>query len=290
MKTSKLIILTLGLLVLSACGDDSSGSGSGSGGKYTGNKSDISAAKKLVHEYETNNMYFEKGTVPASKVKNNLLLAESYASFAQNQQALPSRYFAMRHVGCITSDGSLVPSEQNKHTQMDLLVGESSAKAVYVQKNKLDRCYLGQINYGGQYNISGLLMGSKSGSKGIFGLPQDKCQDLVVDKAYVQIDKEKFQYSGSNQDSNYWVNRSRWSPNEDSYYEVKDTRYSAFNGYSRAGSSEDDSFAVIASGEAVFVSAAIRSRTTNPSCVKDAYWGFDISSSEAPNVQILGRN
>lgn len=289
MKATQLFILALGLVALTACGDDSSNSGSSE--KYTGSKADITGAKKLVHEYQDNNFFFEKGYVSYNKVKGNLLWAETYSGYAQSLQELPTSYYAMRHVGCLAQDGSLIPSEQDKHTQMDVVVGERDARAVYVQKNSLGRCYLGQVNWGHNLVLNGQVLDTNSRSRGVFGLPTDACQDYIVDQAMVRVTKEKLGYnSNDNSNSNYWNYRHRWSPDRDFYYDVKGNRFSQFTNHNVVADSAEDSFGKITSSEAVFVTKAIRSRSSGPSCAKDVYWGFVVDPANPPEIQILGRN
>ncbi len=291
MKTSK-ILITLGMLLLAACGSDSSKS-SGKN-NFTGSKSDIEAAKKLVGEYDNNNVFFEKGYISYDYIKNNTLTALTYLSYAADYKTDVSSYFAMRHVGCLRSDGSTIFTEQNQHTQMDLLVGEQSARAIYIQANKIDRCYLGSIGVQGQYSVNGNIRDYIDRSRGILPLPSKLCRDLKAEQALVRIAKSNFDNdhdrSNSNQSNNYWGYRSRWNPDKDYYYEVKNNRYGIYNYQTQEGSSEEDSFANLGNSEAVFVSKSIRSRSTNPSCVKDVYWGFEIDPNLPPQIQILGRN
>lgn len=284
MKTLRLFIISIGWIALTACGGD----GSGSGGSHTGSKSDISAAKKLVTEYQDSN-FFEKGYMSYNKVRENLAYAQTYASYARNYDQVPDKYYAMRHVGCIGSDGTALVSQQDKHTQMDYVIGVKSNRAVYVQKNSLNRCYIGQLNYGGTWNVGGF-GNSISGSRGLIKLPTDACQQYEIEQALVRIPKEKLQYSAKNNNNNYWYISNRWEPDKNYYYEIMGNLYGQFTNHSVKGLADDDSFGTMNNGEAIFVSKALRSRGSNPSCEKDVFWGVEVDPNYPPNVQILGQN
>ncbi len=289
MKTTHAFIMALGLLVLSACSDGSSKSSSG--GNYTGNKADINGAKKLVKAYQDSSFYFEKGYVSYGKVKGNLLWAETYVGFADDYLTVPQSYYAMRYVGCIGIDGKEIPSEQDKHTQMDVVVGAYDALAIYVQSNSLNQCYLGQVNWGSHVVVNGQVYNTNSRNRGVIGLPTDSCQDYQIDQALVRIPKDAFEDSFNNASgSNYWNYRSYWKPDKDYYYDVKDNRYGQFTGYNVVTDASEDSFGKINDREAVFVTKSIRSKSSGSDCTKDVYWGFIIDSLNPPEIQVLGRN
>lgn len=285
--------------MLSACGNDSSGSG---GQNYTGSKADINLAKNLVRDYSDSGIFFEKGWVSDDKVLDNIIEAETFAGYAQGYQDVPDSFYAMRHVGCITADGKELLTEQDKHTQMDVVIGESSTRATYIQQNRQSRCYLGQANWGHNISIFGIPIDSNQRKKGIFGLPSDICQGYEVSKAFIRIDKNRYKKNNNKRRDNrtkndpYYYNASyrgdsnRWHPDRDLYYDVRNNRHSTYGSFNTSGEAEADSFGKIASGEAVFVSRTLRSSSTNPSCDKDVYWGFKINPQNPPRIQILGRN
>lgn len=292
MKTTQKFILALGLLVLTACGDDSSG---GSNDGFSGNKSEINQAKKLVQDYEVSGGYFEKGYVSYNNVKKNLQFAETSVSYAQNFQDKPDSFYAMRYVGCLAPDGTALPSQQNKHTQMDVVVGAKSNRAIYIQQNSLSRCYLGQINWGHNINLNGYTLDHNAKSRGIFGLDTDICQDYSVEESLVRISKEKLGHSKNNNNKNNNLYNTpyyqhSWRPDKDFYYDVKGNNFGQFSRHNVAADSTEDSFGKINSDEAVFVTKALRNRSSGPSCAKDVYWGYQIDPQNPPEVQILGKN
>lgn len=297
MKTSPLMGILILSLLLSACSSDSSSSGSGSG-SYTGSKSDISSAKKLVKEYQSSNVFFEKGYITYSLVQKNTQSAAVYASYATDYIALPERYYAMRNVGCILENGSTQFTEQDRQTQMDLIVGEQDARAIFVQVNEIGRCYMGQFSIRGGYSVNGVWKNTYERNRGFIGISSDACLGLNPENAYSRIPKEIFNSSKesktnnsySNTNYNYWNNRYSWSPDQDYYYEVFNNSWKVFNYSSKQGSSEADSFSRISNGQAVFVSRSIRTSSSSPECEKDVYWGFQIDLAVPPEIQILGRN
>lgn len=296
MKSMKVLITVGVALVLSACGSDSSKGGSDSNG-YTGSKSDIQAAKKLVAEYDDNygRVYFDKGYIDRSKVVGNINAAMTYLTYLADYNVQPNAFWAMRHVGCILSDGSTKFTEVDQHTQMDVLVGEKSARATFVQQNVIDRCYLGYIGLNGNFSVNGQIQSYVDRTRGILPISRNQCRDLKAASALVRIPKEEFDYEDSrgNPQPNYYYanyNRYRWTPDQDYYYEISGNRYLQFNYSTKEGSSEDDSFARTGNSEAVFVSKTVRVRSSGYGCVKDVYWGFEIDPSNPPGIQILGRN
>ncbi len=297
MNLLKTLIAVGVALFFTACGSDSS-KGDSNGGS-TGNKSDIQAAKKLVAEYDDNygSVFFDKGYIDRSKVVNNINAALSYLTYLADYNVQPSAFYAMRHVGCILADGSTQFTQIDQHTQMDLLVGEKSARATYVQQNVIDRCYLGQIGLNGQFSVNGNIQSYVDRTRGFLPLPKNACRDLKASSALVRIPKDEFHHDDNfkndqrNNQQNYHsanYNRYRWSPDQDYYYELN--RYLQFNYSSKKGSSEEDSFARTGNNEAVFISKSIRVRSSGYGCVKDVYWGFEIDPSNPPGIQILGRN
>lgn len=271
---------------MSACGDDSSKKGNGKF-SYTGSKKDIKAAQGLVNEYEKSQVYFQKGYMPYGSVVENLASAKSFSFYARDYQSEPTSYYAMRHVGCMDSNGKTAFTEKDEHTQMDLVVGANSTRAVYVQQNNIGRCHLGQISINGFYELNNILKGSLNKIKEVGKLPKDSCIDYDIKAAYTRIEKQHIRDLKDHRD-NYW--RREDYIEHDSYYDVFNNRFSQFNAYNNHGSSENDSFGTIAHGEAVFVSSKVRDSSSNPTCVKDVYWGFEIDSTQPPRIQILGRN
>lgn len=307
MKTSRVIIGVISLLILSACGSDS-----GSGGDYTGNKSDISAAKKLVNQY-SHDVNFEGGYVNQQSVNEVLRFASEYSTYGQALKADPASFYAMRYVGCIAPDGELVPNTDSRYTQMDLIVGERSNRATYVQQHQLDRCYIGGINWNWGGNVWGAPVGN-SGTISIGGIDKDTCVAYKIDNAVIRVNEEQLGYNNkddrrnrggdynyyNNYNNNYWNATYGWRPDGDSYYNVNGNfspgfsnqmGYNvSFNQNSLFGSAEQDSFAKIASDEAVFVTNAFRYRSSG-NCNKSVYWGYriDLNSQFLP-IQILVRN
>jgi hypothetical protein len=174
---------------------------------------------------------------------------------------------------------------------MDVVVGEIDAKAIYVQNNSLSRCNIGTLSWGHTSTLNGQVKSSSHRSPDFFGPPPTNCQELSIDQAMVFVTKEKLGYTtNNNNESNYWNSGRRWTPDKNYYYDVKDNSFSQFTNHNVVADSSEDSFGKITSTEAVFVTKAIRSRSSGPSCAKDVYWGFLVDPLNPPAIQILGRN
>lgn len=284
MKTFRLFVMVIGMLTLVACGDDSSGGGGG----HTGNKADFSSGKKLVEEYK-NTQHFEKGHMDYNKVRQNLSELQRYVSMGRQLTEIPQKYFAMRHVGCLAGDGSGFVSEQNRHTQMDYVIGANSNRVTYVQQNSIDGCGFAGVNIGGGLSLGGIITGAIN--KNLVARTSTKhCSEYAVEGAFVRIEKERLGYSSKNKDNDYWNYRYRWTPEKDFYYQVSHNWMGRFDQSTVVGNSEDDSFGTLSNGEAVFVTKSLKNRSSNPSCEKDVYWGYEFDINNPPQIQILGRN
>lgn len=280
-KLRLLIFMVITTSLLMACDD---GGGSGSGSEHA----DIKKAKQLVTAFEKTNI-ISKGYIREQNTYDVNRTMQTYGAQTANT------FYQMHEIGCILSDGKTELAIGKAINTASLVVGVLTTgkkdQVTYVQTNKQDNCYFAGAS------ISGGFGWNQSSSKRWNWGQIPNCQTLVTDTALRRINKDQIgsmgysslqphqQYSHGmdpyypNQHMDYWQNPGRnphhqyphhSNSTEDSYFAI-----SKFAPLSYFGPANNDRFATISNGRAVFVSETIASQSSaiGGTCAKTVYFG-----------------
>ena len=272
-------------LFLSSCGDDDYDS------------RDIQAAKKLFRSFSRNVHVRHTGYVDQQSLDDSLEAAV-YGSELNSHHARPKDFYIMRHIGCLSKKRKRFLTEEDLQTAADIIVGVVRSKVYFIQNNELarDHCYMAHLGIRGNISINGMPIIGGGASKGFGKLPEELCSSGIypqyqvsrVDASQVRREMRESLHSqgGHHSYRQRYSQTSHWYENEDAYYYISQNPQGMIARNNKFGSARRDSFKATNHHEGLFVSAALRSNSSHPSCVKDVYWGYKVQTNNVPYITI----